>query len=131
MRIAPELYDEMIAHAREEAPNECVGLVGTRDGEAVQVHRARNAEAHDKRFSIDAQEQYNLMSAIEDAGLEVGAIYHSHLRTAPEPSQTDLNFAKGWPGVLWIIVSLRGPEPEIRTWEIREGVPSEVELVVQ
>jgi proteasome lid subunit RPN8/RPN11 len=131
MRIARPLYDEMIAHAREEAPNECVGLVATRDGEAVEVHRARNAEAHDKRFSIEAQEQYDLMTGIEDAGLDVGAIYHSHLRTAPEPSQTDLNFAKAWPGVLWIIVSLRGTEPEVRTWEIREGVPSEVELVVR
>ncbi len=53
MRIGRELYDEIIAHAREEAPNECVGLVATRDGEAVAVHRARNAEASPKRFSIE------------------------------------------------------------------------------
>jgi proteasome lid subunit RPN8/RPN11 len=131
MRIARPLYDEIIAHAQAEVPNECVGLVATRDGEAVEVHRATNAEAHPYRFSIDAKEQYDLMMGIEDAGLDVGAIYHSHVRTAPAPSQTDINFAQAWPGVLWIIVGLGGEEPEVRTWEIRNGQPSEVELVVQ
>ena len=41
-------------------------------------------------------------------GWELGAIYHSHIRTAPYPSQTDINFAANWPGVEWIIVGLAG-----------------------
>jgi proteasome lid subunit RPN8/RPN11 len=106
-------------------------MVASRDGEAVAVHRARNAEASKYRFSIEPQELYDLLMGIERDGLEMGAIYHSHLRTAPEPSQTDINFARDWPGVLWIIVGLGGSAPEVRTWEIREGQPSEVELVVQ
>jgi proteasome lid subunit RPN8/RPN11 len=40
MRLAQQLYDEIVAHAREEAPNECCGMVATRDGEAVKVYRA-------------------------------------------------------------------------------------------
>jgi proteasome lid subunit RPN8/RPN11 len=131
MRIARALYDEIIDHARAEAPNECVGLVASRDGEAVAVHRARNAEASRLRFSIESMEQLRLTNEIDDAGLEIGAIYHSHTRTAPRPSQTDINFAQGWPGVLWIIVGLEGAEPEVRTWEIRDGVVSEAELVVR
>ena len=39
MRIPRQLYDEIVAHALEDAPNECCGLVGTRDGEAVSLHR--------------------------------------------------------------------------------------------
>jgi proteasome lid subunit RPN8/RPN11 len=131
MRIARTLYDEIIEHARAEAPNECVGLVASRAGEAVAVHRARNAEASRLRFSIDSMEQLRLTTEIDDAGLDIGAIYHSHTRTAPRPSQTDINFAQGWPGVLWIIVGLEGAEPEVRTWEIRDGVVSEAELVVR
>ena len=131
MRIARALYDEIIDHARAEAPNECVGLVASRNGEAVAVHRARNAEASRLRFSIDSMEQLRLTNEIDDAGLDIGAIYHSHTRTAPRPSQTDINFAKGWPGVLWIIVGLGEAEPEVRTWEIRDGQVSEAELVVQ
>ena len=53
MQIARELYDEMVAHAREEAPNECCGMVASRDGEAVKVYRAMNAEASPLRFEID------------------------------------------------------------------------------
>src|SRR5579884_1870608 len=72
MRIARELYDAIIDHARAEAPNECVGLVAARDSEAVEVLRARNAEASPLRFSIDSQEQVRLWKQIDDAGLEIG-----------------------------------------------------------
>ena len=68
---------------------------------------------------------------IEDAGLELGAIYHSHTRTEPRPSQTDINFAKLWPGVLWIIVGLEETQAEVRTWRIDDGQVSDAELVVE
>jgi [CysO sulfur-carrier protein]-S-L-cysteine hydrolase len=130
MRIGRPLYEEIVAHARAEAPNECVGVVASRNGDAVEVHRARNAEASPLRFSIESTEQLHLTNEIEDAGLEIGAIYHSHTRTEPRPSQTDINFARGWPGVLWIIVGLAGDEPDVRTWLIQDGEVSEAELVV-
>jgi [CysO sulfur-carrier protein]-S-L-cysteine hydrolase len=131
MKIARRLYDEMIAHAREEAPNECCGMVGSSDGHALEVYRATNAEASPLRFRIDPEEQLELHNKIEDAGLDLGAIYHSHTRTAPKPSQTDINFAKLWPGVLWIIVGLEGDEPEVQTWRIENGRVSDAELVVE
>ncbi|MFK9780921.1 Mov34/MPN/PAD-1 family protein, partial [Escherichia coli] len=64
-------------------------------------------------------------------GLELGAIYHSHTRTEPRPSQTDINFSRAWPGVLWIIVGLAGDDAEVRTWQIEDGQVSEAELVVE
>jgi [CysO sulfur-carrier protein]-S-L-cysteine hydrolase len=131
MRIARELYEQMIAHAREEAPNECCGMVGSNDGQAVAVYRAVNAEASPLRFRIDPDEQLALHNKIEDAGLELAAIYHSHTRTEPRPSQTDINFAKLWPGVLWIIVGLDGEEIDVRTWRIDDGHVSGAELVVE
>ena len=131
MRIARDLYEEMIVHAREDAPNECCGMVGTTDGQAVAVYRAVNAEASPLRFRIDPEEQLQLHNRIEDAGLELGAIYHSHTRTEPRPSQTDINFAKLWPGVLWIIVGLNGDEADVQTWQIDDGKVSDAELVVE
>jgi [CysO sulfur-carrier protein]-S-L-cysteine hydrolase len=131
MKIARDLYEQMIAHAREEAPNECCGMVGSSDGQAVAVYRAVNAEASPLRFRIDPEEQLELHNRIEQAGLELGAIYHSHTRTEPRPSQTDINFAKLWPGVLWIIVGLVGGEPDVRTWRIDDGRVSDAELVVE
>jgi [CysO sulfur-carrier protein]-S-L-cysteine hydrolase len=130
MRIARDLYEQMIAHAREEAPNECCGMVGTSNGRAMSVHRAENVEASPLRFRIDPEEQLELHTRIEDAGLELGAIYHSHTRTEPRPSETDINFAKLWPGVLWIIVGLAGDEADVRTWRIDDGKVADAELVV-
>lgn len=131
MKIPRTLYDQMIAHAREEAPNECCGMVGAGDGQAVEVYRAVNAEASPLRFRIDPEEQLDLHNRIEKAGLELGAIYHSHTRTEPRPSQTDINFAKLWPGVLWIIVGLANGEPDVRTWRIDDGRVADAELVVE
>ena len=131
MRIARELYDDIVAHARAEAPNECCGMVASRDGEAVEVYRATNVEASPLRFVIDGREQIQIHNKIEAAELDLGAIYHSHTRTEPKPSQTDINFGKGWPGVLWIIVGLAGGEADVRTWRIDDGKVSEAELVVQ
>lgn len=129
MRISRELLDDVIAHAREDAPNECVGMIASRDGEAVSVHRARNAAASPLRYEIDGMEQYEIQNAIEDAGLELGAIYHSHTRSEPLPSQTDINLAF-YPEALYVIVGLTADEPDVRAWRIVDGEVSEARLEV-
>jgi proteasome lid subunit RPN8/RPN11 len=129
MRISRRLLDDVIAHARADAPNECVGMIASRDGEAVAVHRARNAAASPLRYEIDGMEQYKIQTAIEDAGLDLGAIYHSHTRSKPEPSQTDINLAF-YPDALYVIVGLENDEPDVRAWRIVDGQVSEAALEV-
>ena len=129
MRISRELLDDIIDHARADAPNECVGMIASRDGEAVSVHRARNAAASPLRYEIDGMEQYEIQNAIEDAGLELGAIYHSHTRSDPLPSQTDINLAF-YPEALYVIVGLKADEPDVRAWRIVDGQVSEARLEV-
>jgi proteasome lid subunit RPN8/RPN11 len=130
VRIARELYDQLIAHARAEAPNECCGMIAAADGRAVAVHPAENAAASPLRYEIDGRQQLEILTAIEDAGHELGAIYHSHTRTAPEPSQTDVNLAF-YPEALYVIAGVAGDEPEVRAWRIVDGEVSEAELVVE
>jgi proteasome lid subunit RPN8/RPN11 len=139
VRIARPLIDEMVAHAREEAPNECCGMVAADDGRAVQVYRATNTEASPLRFNIDGQEIFRVTEEIEESGMRLGAIYHSHTRSEPYPSQTDIGFAlvdgrgeQWWPGTLYLIVGVAGENPEVRAYDIRPGgevveVPIEVE----
>ena len=130
MRIAKNLYEEMVAHARAEAPNECCGLIASLDGMAVAVHPAVNLAASPLRYEVDPGEQYRIMMAIEDAGQELGAIYHSHTRSAPYPSQTDINLAFH-PEALYVIVGLAaGDTADVRAYSIRRGEVSQVELVV-
>jgi [CysO sulfur-carrier protein]-S-L-cysteine hydrolase len=127
MRIPGELYEEIVAHARSEAPNECCGMIASHEGEAVKVYRATNAAASPLRYEIDGGEQYRIQMAIEDAGLDLGAIYHSHTRTEPYPSQTDINLAF-YPDALYVIVGLAGDEPEVRAYTIRGGEVREAQL---
>lgn len=139
MLIAQDLLDELIAHAREEYDAECCGLIAydldasaARDGggRAVTVHRARNVFASRKRFEIDGLELLHVLDDFEGAGLELGAIYHSHTHTEPYPSQTDINFAANWPGLEWVIVGLGKDEPEVRCYLIDGAQVREVPLEV-
>jgi [CysO sulfur-carrier protein]-S-L-cysteine hydrolase len=130
MRISRELLEEVLAHAREEAPNECCGMIATRDGRAVAVHRAANAAASPLRYEIDPRDQLRIQSAIEDAGLELGAIYHSHTRSTPYPSQTDVNLAF-YPDAVYVIVGLADQRPEVRAYRIVDGRVDDAELEVE
>ena len=131
MKIARDLIEEILLHAREEAPNECCGMIGGADGRALTVYRASNAEASPLRYSIDAKEQFDLMRRIEEGGEELVGIYHSHARSAAYPSQTDINLA-GWPDAVYVIASLENSAaPEVRGFWIRDGEISDAELVVE
>jgi [CysO sulfur-carrier protein]-S-L-cysteine hydrolase len=131
MRISQELLDELIAHVREDPENEVCGVVavgapgaGSAGGDgprALAVHRAHNIHASPLKFEIDPEELRRLWSACEEVG-ELGAIYHSHVRSEPYPSQTDVNFAANWPGVEWIIVRLAGDcKPQVRSYLIDDA----------
>jgi [CysO sulfur-carrier protein]-S-L-cysteine hydrolase len=131
LRLPRQLFDDIVAHAREESPNECCGMIAARDGRAVAVHRTRNIHASPLRFEMDPQEQLHTLDAIEDAGLELGAIYHSHTRSEPVPSLTDINLARWWPEPLWVIVGLAADEPDVRAFRIVDGTVTQAELEVE
>jgi len=134
--ISPQQLQEIVAHALEEAPNECCGVVAVPIGErgherarAMCVRRARNIHKHPKRFEIDGKDAVKAVLEFEAQGWEIGAIYHSHTHTPPVPSQTDSNFAVNWPDVEWIIVGLSDhAAPELRSYLIEEGTVHEVAL---
>jgi [CysO sulfur-carrier protein]-S-L-cysteine hydrolase len=129
MRISRDLYDELVAHAVADAPNECCGMVASRDGEAIKVFRAANTAASPLRYEIDGAEQYRIQMEIDDQDLDLGAIYHSHTRTDPYPSQTDINLAF-YPDALYIIVGVAGDQAEVKAYEIRDGKVADAELTV-
>ena len=131
MRIAQGLIDEMVAHAREDLPNECCGLIGGRDGEATVVHRVENSAASPLRYEMDPKAQYDAYTAIEDAGLELLEIYHSHTKSAAYPSQTDVNQAVAWPDQVYVIVSLAEAEaPDVKGYLLKDLRIEDVELDV-
>lgn len=146
MNIAKALLDELLAHVLEDPANEICGVVAVQDAagqgqsahavqdesaHAMQVCRAANKHKSPMKFEIEPAELLSLYDAIEQRGWRIGGIYHSHVRSEPYPSQTDINFAANWPGVEWIIVGLAGGgEPDVRSYLIEQGVVREVPLQV-
>lgn len=126
MRISKEHHDELIAHARESAPNECCGYARAREGTVEEVFRARNLRESPYGYELDP---HSLLAAneLDDEGHEV-AIYHSHPRSPAEPSQTDINLAL-YPHWAYLIVSLDG-DPHVRAWRIADGQVDEEQIEI-
>jgi proteasome lid subunit RPN8/RPN11 len=132
MRIAQDMIDRMVAHAREDLPNECCGMVGGVDGQASAVIPVTNAAASPLRFEMDPQGQYDALKEIEDDGQELLAIYHSHTKSAAYPSQTDVNQAVNWPDAVYLIVSLQDADrPDVKGYWLKDLKIADVELVVE
>ena len=125
------MLDQIVAQARAEAPNECCGIIGARDGGAVTVFPVRNAAASPLRYEMDPKDQLRVFEALDDAGLDVGAIYHSHTRSDPLPSQTDINLAF-YPDALYVILGVKDADrDDVRAWRIVDGKVSETALEVE
>jgi [CysO sulfur-carrier protein]-S-L-cysteine hydrolase len=134
MRIAQSLIDEMVAHAREDLPNECCGMVGGRGELVTSVYRAENEFASPLRFGVSSRDLFRItQKEMPERDEELVGIYHSHTKTAPYPSQTDVNEAeKSWPDAVYLIVSLEDPEnPVVKAYWLKDLKIADVELVVE
>jgi proteasome lid subunit RPN8/RPN11 len=131
MRIAQSLIDQMVAHSREDLPNECCGMIGGREDEASVVIPVVNSAASPLRYEMDPQGQFNALKAIEDDGKELLAIYHSHTKSAAYPSQTDVNQAVAWPDQIYVIVSLADEDaPDVKAYLLKDLRIADVEIVI-
>lgn len=127
MKLSREQSQDLIAHAREDAPNECCGMIGAVNGEATSVYRARNAEASPLRYNLDPADQFKIMATMEERSEDLAAIYHSHTKSPAYPSQTDINLAS-YPDTIYVIVSLLDGEEPVRGYSIGDGLVEEVDL---
>ncbi|MEI2703430.1 MAG: M67 family metallopeptidase [Baekduia sp.] len=123
--IPADIYDRLIEHARSELPNECCGLAeyDPAAGTVVAARQLVNAEPSPMRFAFASPDLLEI-PRIEERGL-VPVIYHSHVASEPSPSQTDLTFAAGWPGVPWLIAGPMNGDPQLRWFEIEDGAVRE------
>ena len=135
VRISEELAARMIEHCESGRPNEACGLLGAKDGRIVTVLEMTNASGSPVRYSLDPKEQFQAYRRLEDEGLELGGVFHSHTHTEAYPSPTDVRLASE--DVPYVIVSLAPGGPSIRafrilkeTWTDESGRIEEVPVVV-
>ncbi|MEK7847686.1 MAG: M67 family metallopeptidase [Chloroflexota bacterium] len=129
-RLERRFVQEMIAHAQEEAPNECCGILAGPSGQVAALYRTPNTSASPVRYSIDPREILRVAREVEERGWEMVAFYHSHTHTHAYPSPTDIQLAF-WPDSLYLIVSLADPrQPAVRGFYLRDGQVAEEELEI-
>ncbi|HUZ80628.1 MAG TPA: M67 family metallopeptidase [Gaiellaceae bacterium] len=117
MVVPAAIREELRAHAAEDAPNECCGLLVLRDGVADRYERGRNTLASPYRYELEIDPA---LWFLEDDGYEL-AVFHSHPETEPVPSRTDRELAGLWSGRPFVIYGLK--LDELRAWRIaRDGV---------
>jgi proteasome lid subunit RPN8/RPN11 len=131
VKISQQLIDEMVAHAREDLPNEACGMVHARDGVPVAVHRVGNVAASPYRYEMNPLQMMRLENQRDAGGESLFAIYHSHVASEARPSPTDVRMAFFPPGEIerepmypetyYILVSLAHEPPDVRAFFIRTG----------
>jgi proteasome lid subunit RPN8/RPN11 len=117
LEIPAEIRDAMIDHCRREAPLECCGFLGGKDGRVMSIHPLRNIADSETRYLADPQEAIRAWVGLREQGRQILAIYHSHPRWQAVPSQTDLE-ENHWGDTPRLIVSLLTDPPEIRVWKL-------------
>ncbi|HJX47591.1 MAG TPA: Mov34/MPN/PAD-1 family protein [Gaiellaceae bacterium] len=122
MVVPQEVRAALVAHARDEDPNEACGLVVLKDGVAERYERGRNGAASPYRFELEVAPE---LWFLEDDGFEL-AVFHSHLSSPPRPSRTDVENIGLWEGKPYLIYSLR--EDDLAAWTIQSGEIAELAI---
>jgi [CysO sulfur-carrier protein]-S-L-cysteine hydrolase len=122
----------MVGHAYDGLPDEACGLLAARPGSGrlARFYPTANADASSRTYSIDGREILRVERAAEREGLEVVGVMHSHTHTEAYPSPTDVERAALLGDWHFVIVSLRHPEPVLRSWRIRAGGVTEERIAL-
>jgi proteasome lid subunit RPN8/RPN11 len=131
IRIESNVLHQVQSHARREPERECCGLLAGCHGVITRAYPALNAAAHPaKEYEIAAEELFQLMREIRDAGLQMLGIYHSHPNGLQEPSPRDIELAY-YPGAVYFIISMKaGAEQIVRAFSIHGPEVSELRIEI-
>lgn len=122
--IDKKVVEGIIAHARKDAPLEACGYCAARNGTIDAWYPLTNKDASAEHFSLFPKEQFECVRVMRREGRRLSAVYHSHPATPSRPSVEDIKLAAD-PGISYIIVSLAGAEPVVKSFQIRNGISIE------
>lgn len=130
LKLCRSQVEEIIEHARAEAPLEACGLLTGRGTSVERVHAMKNADESPVSYRLDPEEQYRVFVETEEDGSELIGIYHSHPKSDAYPSSRDIDMAY-YPEAVYVIVSLAGGgAADVRGFRIRDGTIEEDQIIV-
>jgi len=120
MRIPRRVFHEMVNHAEKARPAECCGLLAGKGRLVTRIYRLDNEDGSPTSYRAAPQQQLHAFREMEDLGLDLLAIYHSHPDTESYPSPVDVEKAF-FSEALHMIISLREPTSQVRAFRITRG----------
>jgi proteasome lid subunit RPN8/RPN11 len=132
--LPAEHREAMIAHARAGLPQEACGLFAGELGEdgartVRAVYCLANTDESSRHFSMAPEEQFRAVKDMRGKGFVLLGNFHSHPETPARPSGEDIRLAFD-PSLSYVIVSLQGDVPVVKSFFIRGGVALEEPLGV-
>lgn len=134
--LSRDVYHRMLAHAAAGLPQEACGLFAapSSDDDVADFYPMVNAAASEMIYELDGAEHLAVENRAEADGLVVVGVMHSHTRSTAYPSPTDVAQAARFdPLGVWhhAIVSLKHPEPVLRSYRILDGAISEEQVRIR
>lgn len=136
LRLRAADHAAILGHCYDGLPDEACGLLigpvhvnGEPVGPVSEVRPCRNADASARTYTVDPRDLLAAMRAAEARGEEIVGVWHSHTHTAAFPSPTDVRQAAD-PTWAYVIVSLAGGVPVLRSYRIRDGAIAEMPVEV-
>ena len=132
LRVPKQIYDQIVAHARRDHPDEACGVVAGPAGSdrPERFIPMTNAARSPTFYEFDSTEQFQVWKQMDDNDEEPVVLYHSHTATEAYPSRTDVSYASE-PGAHYVLVSTREPTvTEFRSYRIADGQVTEEPVAV-
>ena len=112
---------EIVAHAREDAPRECCGLLVGHGSLVLESVRSPNVDPDPNRYEIDARVHVATNRRLRGTGRAVVGAYHSHPHSPAWPSASDLAEAY-YAEFIWVIVSLASGVETLKAFRLDGAV---------
>lgn len=121
LEISKTLFNRIVEHAQREYPLECCGILAGKEGKIARLYSVKNQEKSQSSYLMHPEEQFRVFRKIEEEGLELSAIYHSHPQSPAYPSPRDIDQAFYPDSQIWIISLMDRQVPEIGAFRIKKG----------
>lgn len=110
--IPINVFEEMVAAGLKRRPAEACGLLYGTAPNVEGFKEMKNVETRLHHYAMHPDEMKKFFESYKLVG-----IFHTHVDSDAKPSVKDLDMAF-YPGVSYIILSLKGPEPVLKSYKI-------------
>ena len=131
VQLPRQIASELLQLAQQSPDTEICGLVSRKNNQSLRCYPIENvANEPQKQFLLDAKQQITALKTMRENGEELFAIYHSHPNAPACPSAADLDMAN-YEDSLYFIISLSTKGIlELRAFEIKNKIATEVQITL-